>query len=277
MLFYLNEGTNNIVIKNRRYYKMLKKKTDNGIETKATKEQIKSWQTLYKLFEKTPLPDLDLFANLGLYMKTSALAKILFLNELYQEIMTVPGDIVEFGTWWGQNVVVFENLRAIYEPFNKNRHIIGFDSYAGYQNLTKKDVTSKMINSGNFSTTKNYKSYLEKLVDFHEKNNVLNNIKKHQLIQGDVSETAPKYFKKNQGSIIALAYFDIALYEPTKICLNAIKDHLIPGSIIMLDELNEPASPGETIAFKEELKDIEFEIKKSKIIADRTILKIKNI
>jgi len=256
---------------------MLKKKTDDGIETKATKEQIKSWQTLYTLFEKTPLPDLDLFANLGLYMKTSALAKILFLNELYQEIMNVPGDIIEFGTWWGQNVVVFENLRAIYEPFNKNRHIVGFDSYAGYQNLTKKDVKSKMINSGNFSTTKNYKSYLEKLVDFHEKNNVLNNIKKHQLIQGDVSETAPRYFKKNQGSIIALAYFDIALYEPTKICLNAIKGHLIPGSIIMLDELNEPASPGETIAFKEEFKDIEFEIKKSKIITDRTILKIKHI
>ena len=43
----------------------------------------------------------------------------------------------------------------------------------------------------------------------------------------------------------------------------------------MLDELNEPASPGETIAFKEIFKNIDYEIKKSKMIADRTILKIK--
>jgi hypothetical protein len=256
---------------------MLKKKTDDGIETKATKKQIESWKKLYSLFEKNPLPDLDLFANLGLYMKTSALAKILFLNELYQEIINIPGDIVEFGTWWGQNVIVFENLRAIYEPFNKNRHIIGFDSFAGYQSLSKKDVKSKMIKHGNFSTAQNYKPYLEKLLKFHEQNNVLNNIKKHNLIQGDIVHTVPKYFKQNQGSIIALAYFDVALYKPTKVSLNVIKNHLVRGSIIMLDELNEPASPGETIAFKEEFKDIDFEMRKSKIITDRTILKIKQI
>ena len=60
---------------------MLKKKKDDGIETKATPKQIKNWEELYSLFERTPMPDLDLFANFGMYMKSSALAKILFLNE----------------------------------------------------------------------------------------------------------------------------------------------------------------------------------------------------
>ena len=138
---------------------MLKKKKDDGIETKATPKQIKNWGELYSLFERTPMPDLDLFANFGMYMKSSALAKILFLNEVYQEIVKVPGDIVEFGTWWGQNLIVFENLRAIYEPFNKNRHITGFDTFSGYEGFSKKDRKNKMIKPGNFAVEKNYKDY----------------------------------------------------------------------------------------------------------------------
>lgn len=254
---------------------MLKKKKDDGIETKATPKQIKKWEELYSLFERTPLPDLDLFANLGMYMKSSALAKILFLNEVYQEIVKIPGDIVEFGTWWGQNLIVFENLRAIYEPFNKNRHITGFDTFSGYEGFSERDNKNKMIKPGNFAVEKNYKIYLEKLLNFHEKNNILSNIKKHKIIQGNVINTVPKFFENNQGIIIALAYFDVALYEPTKICLETIIPHLIPGSVIMLDELNEPASPGETIAFKEVLSDIKYKIKKSKFIPDRSILIIK--
>jgi len=254
---------------------MLKKKKDDGIETKATPKQIKKWEELYSLFERTPLPDLDLFANLGMYMKSSALAKILFLNEVYQEIVKIPGDIVEFGTWWGQNLIVFENLRAIYEPFNKNRHITGFDTFSGYEGFSEQDSKNKMIKPGNFAVGKNYKIYLEKLLNFHEKNNILANIKKHKIIQGNVINTVPKFFESNQGIIIALAYFDVALYEPTKICLETIIPHLIPGSVIMLDELNEPASPGETIAVKEVLRDIKYKIKKSKFISDRSILIIK--
>jgi len=101
-------------------------------ETKASEAQIKHREVLYKLFRERPMPDDQLLTNLGLYMRSSALAKILFLNELYELIVNLPGVIVEFGTWWGQNLVVFENLRAIYEPFNQNRRIIGFDTFKGY-------------------------------------------------------------------------------------------------------------------------------------------------
>jgi hypothetical protein len=40
--------------------------------------------------------------------------------------------LVEFGTWYGQNLVLLENLRAILEPFNKQRRIVGFDTFTGY-------------------------------------------------------------------------------------------------------------------------------------------------
>lgn len=41
-------------------------------------------------------------------MRSSALAKILFVNEAYQLTLNQPGIIVEFGgTWWGRNLMLF--------------------------------------------------------------------------------------------------------------------------------------------------------------------------
>jgi hypothetical protein len=250
-------------------------RVEKNLETKATQEQMLHWEKLYELYDKQLIPQQELFSNFGLFLKTSSLAKILFLNEIYEHISTIPGDIVEFGSWWGQNLITFENLRAIYEPFNKNRHIIGFDTFSGYRGFSNKDKKGSMVKEGNFSTTKKYYDYLSQLMDFHEKNNVLGNIKKHLLVKGDVRKTVPTFFKKNLHTQIALAYFDLALYEPTKICLKYIKPRLFSGSIIVLDEFNEPNSPGESIAFREIFNKDEFTIQESKFIRDRTIIRIK--
>ncbi len=51
----------------------------------------------------------------------------------------------------------------------------------------------------------------------------------------------------NPQTIIALAYFDLALYEPTRKCLEAIRPHLVRGSILAMDELNSRDFPGETV------------------------------
>lgn len=81
-------------------------------------------------------------------MRSSALAKILFVDEAYRLILEQPGVIVEFGTWWGQNLVLFENLRAIYEPFNQSRRVIGFDTFKGYPSVKEKDKASDTIKVG---------------------------------------------------------------------------------------------------------------------------------
>ena len=117
----------------------MEKKTQNKkyeMETKSSVEQIKHREILYKLFRERPLSDEELLICPGLYMRSSALAKILFIDEAYKLIIDKPGIIVEFGTWWGQNLILFENLRAIYEPFNQSRRIVGFDTFTGYPKLT---------------------------------------------------------------------------------------------------------------------------------------------
>ena len=64
-------------------------------------------------------------------------------------------------------------------------------------------------------------------------------------------KTVHNYLKENPHTVIALAYFDFDIYQPTKICLNAIRNHLVKGSVLGFDELNDEDSPGETIALME--------------------------
>lgn len=242
------------------------------METKASEQQLAHREVLYQLFRDCPLPDDQLLICLGLFMRSSALTKLLFVNEAYELILDQPGIIVEFGTWWGQNLVLFENLRAIYEPFNQSRRVVGFDTFKGYPEISSKDRPSETIKVGGYKVAENYREFLESLIDYHEKNNVLAAIKKHELVEGDVTKTAPAYFEKNDDVVVALAYFDMALYEPSKAALKAIKPHLLPGSVLMLDEFNNSDYPGETRAFKEVFKDVSYRVKKSRYMTDRTFI-----
>ena len=247
-------------------------KYDYVQETKSSPKKIAERKILYDLFRNRPMPDDQLLTSLGLYMRSSDLTKILFINELYESIMKIPGVIMEFGVWWGQNLALFENLRAIYEPFNQSRRVIGFDSFKGYQGIAGQDRPSETIKEGGYCVSEGYSNYLGQIISYHEKNNVLSNIKKHSIVEGDVSITLPKFLKDNPETVIALAYFDLALYEPTKKCLEAIKPHLIRGSVIMLDEFNSREYPGETVAFKEVFKSEKFTCRQSRYMPDRTLV-----
>jgi hypothetical protein len=241
-------------------------------ETKSSDIQLQHREELYRLYRENPIPVDELTHCFGLYMRSSALSKILFLNEVYNMILDKPGVIMEFGVWWGQNIVVFENLRAIYEPFNASRRVIGFDTFSGYPEPSKSDKASEVIKEGGYSVSENYFQHLEELITFHEKNNVLGAVKKHTLVKGNIMNTLPDYLENHPETVIALAYFDMALYEPTAASLTAIRPYLIPGSVIMLDEFNNPDYPGETIAFRETFSDIRYSLKRSQFMPDRTFI-----
>lgn len=253
------------------------------LETKSTAEQLAWRKRIEELFAARPMPDEHLLVSLGLYMRSSALVKILFINELYESIRDVPGVIMEFGVWWGQNLALFENLRAIHEPFDQTRRVIGFDTFSGYASHSDADAPSRrdgftsfseVVKPGGYAVSEGYRRYLEELLLAHEKNNVLGTVRKHEVIEGDVVQTVPRYLKDHPDTVIALAYFDLALYLPTKTCLQAIRPHLVPGSVILLDEFNFPEAPGETLAFRELFGSDGYAIRKSRFIRDKAIVVI---
>ncbi len=250
------------------------------IESTASHAQLSNRDDLYKSFQKTPLPSNDLMFNLGLYTRSSLLVKFLVMNQLYERIQNIPGHIVELGVWWGQNIILMENLRAIHEPFNKQRKIIGFDTFTGYSapKNDQKDKPSDVWNEGSYSTTTDYKEYLEELIKIHESNNILgHSTGHHQLIEGDVSQSVPRYLEKHPETMVALAYFDIGLYEPTIAALKSLKPHLMPGSVILLDELTWSESPGEAIAYKEAFSRNEYTIEKCELYPSKAIITIKQV
>ena len=247
-----------------------------GLHSKTDERKKEARKVLLDLFKNRPVPDDHLMVNTGLYTRSSALAKILFLDEIYKKILRVPGKIMVFGLWWGQDVIVLENLRAIHEPYNHARKIIGFDTFEGYpkEDIGKQDKISKVITGGGYSVAENYYEYLLKLASYHEEENAMSNIKKVELIKGDVLNTVPQYFENNPETIVSLAYFDLALYEPTKVCLERVINSCIKGSIIVFDELNDSDYPGETIALKELVNIRDISIERSEILPDRTIWRL---
>lgn len=236
------------------------------IETKSfsSANECRQRENIVRLFKECPIPDNELLLNLGLFIKRQDLTRILFMNEIYMKILDVHGIIIEFGTRWGQNLALFESFRGIYEPYNHNRKIVGFDTFSGFPAVQKQDGKSEVAKKGAYAVTDCYEEYLNQILDYHEQESPISHIKKHQIIKGDASNEFKKYLKVHPETIIAFAYFDFDIYQPTKECLVALKNHITKGSVIGFDELNVHSFPGETLAMKEVLGLNRFKIQRSK-------------
>lgn len=220
-------------------------------ETYSSEQEIKLRKEFVNFLKESPIPNDQLLSNLGLFLNSKNLSRILFMDYIFRQILDISGVVFEFGTRWGQNVALFSALRGIYEPFNRHRKIVGFDTYTGFPEITPEDGNSNLMFKGNLTLTENYYDYLKNIMEYHEQENPLSHINKYELVKGDANLEIVKYFKKHPETIVALAFFDFDIYKPTKKCLEAIKPHLVKGSILVFDEVNDPDSPGETLALDE--------------------------
>ncbi len=228
-------------------------------------------KTLFEYFESSPIPPSEKFAQIALFLDRRTISRFLFINEIYEKILDVHGVIMEFGVRYGANLALLLSLRGIYEPYNHNRKIIGFDTFQGFPVLdnTKDPHYAKI---GDFGVTKDYEEFLEQVLYTHEKMSPLEQIKKFELVKGDASHTLRSYLEKNQQTIISFAYFDLDVYIPTKECLSCIIPYLNRGAIIGFDEINDPNWPGETIALREVLGTNKYKIIHSKYRANAAYL-----
>ncbi len=228
----------------------------------SSKEEIEIRNEFLECFKNSPIPDDQILPNLGLFLNSKTLARINFMQYIYKKIIDIQGAVFDFGTRWGQNMAIFSSCRGMYEPFNRHRKIIGFDTFSGFPSISKQDGKADLMKKGNIKVTENYEKYLDKIMMFHEKDNPLSHIKRYEIIKGDAILTVKKYLEDNPQTIIALVYFDFDIYEPTKKCLELIKPYLCKGSILGFDELNDKDSPGETVALREVFNINDIKIKR---------------
>ncbi|HTX47082.1 MAG TPA: hypothetical protein VMD48_12405 [Solirubrobacteraceae bacterium] len=205
----------------------------------------------FETYLRSPIPANEQLDNLGLFINRQTLSRMLFMHELYLQVLDVPGVVFDLGTRWGQNLALFGSFRGMYEPFNYPRKVVGFDTFEGFPSIDSRDGEAEVVTPGSLSVTPGYESYLAAVLDYHERESPISHIPKYEIVKGDVTATVPEWLRTHPETVIALAYFDLDLYEPTRECLEAIRPRLTRGSVIGFDELNHPEFPGETAAVME--------------------------
>ena len=230
---------------------MSKIKNEIDVIHYGSEEELSGRNHMMALMENCPIPKDQLLENIGLFIDSKKLSRFLFMDHIYKKNVDIQGVVMEFGTRWGQNSALFSALRGIYEPFNRHRKIIAFDTFTGFPSVNEKDGASELMTPGQLFTADKYDKYLDDVLDAQEALNPINHIKKHEVRKGDAIIELESYLKENPETIISLAYFDFDIYEPTKKCLELILPRLTKGSVIGFDELNDPDSPGETLALME--------------------------
>ena len=182
-------------------------------------------------------------------LRRQSMSRILYYDWIYKKLVGKPGIICEFGVQWGGVLTILSNLRGIYEPYNHQRRIFGFDTFQGFIDIEKEDGIGHK--KGDYATDQGYEKELSNILDIIESCSPLSHIKKTFLVKGDASLTINEWLKENPSIAIGLAIFDMDVYKPTYDVLKAIKPRLFKGSILVFDEFSCSSWPGETQALDE--------------------------
>lgn len=205
-------------------------------------------------FQRNPATTESKLDNFPKYVRRQALTRFLALYEIFKMIESVKGSIVECGVYHGFGVMTWARLSAILEPVNFTRRVYGFDTFAGFPNVGRKDRTelSSVKKGGLFADSYDE---LRELAAINDSTRFIGHIPKVTLVKGDAVKTIPRFIKANPHLFVSLLYLDFDLYAPTKAAIEAFLPRMPSGAVIAFDELDNPLWPGETQACIELMKD----------------------
>lgn len=230
---------------------MTNKSIKNIEKTRNTSDQLNWYIQRTKFMEKVSAD--DLVNNFSVFATRQNFTRFIETLRYWEMISDVPGNILECGVAGGNFLFAMAHFSSIYEPHHYTRKIIGFDTFEGFTQPSKEDLTSgaKHMISGGLC----YDSfqYLTEAIKLFDQNRQIGNISKISLHKGDIAETLPKYLTDHPASVISLLHLDLDLYTPTKKVLELAIDRMPKGAMVVFDEINHEDYPGETIAVIEQL------------------------
>ena len=207
-------------------------------------------------FNESAGTSIDKLNNFPRFISRQALSIFLAKHDLFRQILNTHGAIVECGVFMGGGLFSWAQLSSIYETVNHGRKIIGFDTFSGFPDLSKKDFRKNAAKEEH-KETQSYSfealDELEKSASLFDLNRPVGHIPKIEFVKGDALKTIPKYLEENEHLVVALLYLDFDLYEPTRIALQHFLPRMPKGAILAFDELNQKQWPGETLAVLEEV------------------------
>ena len=216
-------------------------------------------EQLENYYQESPGSHVEKLENFTKYVPRQNLARFLARYEIFKRIKDIQGSIVECGVLFGGGLMSFAQMSTILEPYNFQRKLFGFDTFEGFPSIHEQDLAglddrkSAHLKDGGFAAPQAYDD-LMKAIELYDSNRYLNHFPKIKLYKGDFEKTAKQFLEDYPHTIISCLYLDFDIYQPTKTALELFYERVPKGGIIVFDELNEEAFPGETQAVREVLK-----------------------
>jgi hypothetical protein len=215
-----------------------------------------SRERLEAYFNASPGSATEKLENFAKYVPRQNLARFLARYEIFRQVREVQGSIVECGVLFGGGLMSFAKLSTILEPYNFQRRIVGFDTFTGFPDIDANDLRGKperksahMARHG-FAAGDAYADLLQ-AIELYDVSRFLNHFPKVDVVKGDFEQTAPAYLADYPHLVVSCLYLDFDIYKPTKVALELFLPRMPKGAVLVFDELNEEAFPGETLAVME--------------------------
>jgi SAM-dependent methyltransferase len=178
-----------------------------------------------------------------LYAEEYALARCIKIADLLRSTLDVPGNVAEFGSWQGANLLYMAKLLRIFSPHAPKRTYC-FESFKGLDTFTPPDGDAKRFSSAYQGS----REHLEEVIELFEMQQEI------VIYEGDVAETLPRVLTENQALRFSFIYCDVDLYKPTVDILDNVHERLSAGGLLVFDEYGWDEFPGETLAVDEFLR-----------------------
>jgi hypothetical protein len=187
--------------------------------------------------------------------RRESLEHFIYFKEVYDLIADIEGDIVECGVGYGHS---FLKLCCLAHYENKGRKIYGFDSFQGFPEPSKEDISPRNPRKGewNVATVETIEQLL--LAADFEMSFIRNNVK---LIKGFFKDSLHRY----DGEGVAFLHLDVDLYQSYKVTLEYFWPKVVKGGVVLFDEYKQPAAlrkfPGASRAIDEFFGSLASQIK----------------
>tara|TARA_Y100000768_G_scaffold371105_1_gene337503 strand:- start:8 stop:727 length:720 start_codon:yes stop_codon:yes gene_type:complete len=163
-----------------------------------------------------------------------------FLLKYFESVKDMPESILEVGVLKGFSGLFLEQLETIYNNKSSKSKIFLIDSFEGLSEIKKEDYVS---NNNSFQHDQGHFK-----VNYEEVKNLFSSKKNVQIIKGWI----PEIFKElDSNNLYKFIHLDVDLYEPTITTLNYIFDKVVKGGIIITDDFDSRAFPGNRKAWQE--------------------------
>lgn len=220
-----------------------------------TKQNLNTLFDYEMFFEKSIGSTLSKLEAFPKHVTRQMMAKVLARYEIFKKILNVHGSVVEVGVCAGNGTFSYAHFSAILEPYNYTRKIIGFDTFEGFTEPTKKDRVYEIehMKKGAYYSGGYYEN-IQEAIKLFDANRPLGHMQKIELVKGPVKDTLGPYLEKHPELIVSLLSLDVGLEETTTPVLELLYDRMPKGGIVTFDTIGFKGFPGQNIGLYEFFK-----------------------